>query len=106
MMHHRRELQSLEMHRRIAERIERDPEAVLGKARANLAAWLARHQGSALEPVFREWMELITNTSPSGIAAFIVSDDERATRMRQSSPFAGVLTPREIWAIKRGHEAA
>lgn len=105
-MHRRRELQSLEMHRRIAAMMERDPGRVLGKAMANLNVWLARHQGSALEPVFKEWQDLLTGLSPSEIAAFVVAEDERAVRMRQSSPFAGVLSPREVWAIKRSHEAA
>jgi len=105
-MHHRREVQSLEMHRRIAAMMERDPTPVLGKAMANLQAWLARHQGSALEPVFKEWQDLLTRLSPSEVAAFIIAEDERAGRMRQSSPFAGVLSPREVWAIKRSHDAA
>ena len=105
-MHRRREIQSLEMHRRIAAMMKGDPSRVLGKAMANLQAWLARHQGSALEPVFKEWQELLTCLSISEIAAFIVGEDDRAIRMRQSSPFAGVLSPQEVWAIKRSHEAA
>ncbi len=105
-MHHLREAQSLAMHRRIAALIESDPESVLGKARSNLDGWLQRHQGSATEVVFREWLDVMSRMSPSEIATFIVSGSEQAIRMRQSSPFAGVLTPREVWAIKRGHEAA
>jgi hypothetical protein len=27
-------------------------------------------------------------------------------RMRQSSPFAGVLSPREVWEIKKHHATA
>lgn len=106
LMHQRREQQSLEMHRRIAARLERDPDAVLAKAFANLDRWQERHRGSALEPVFQEWRELLGSMSPAVLAAFITAGDERATRMRQSSPFAGVLSPREVWAIKRQHEAA
>jgi hypothetical protein len=105
-MHRRREIQSLAMHRRIAEMMERDPDAVIGKAVSNLDAWLASRDGAATGAVFREWLELLNRLTPSEIAAFLVSEDERATRMRQSSPFAGVLSPREVWAIKRNHEAA
>ena len=86
--------------------MECDSSRVLGKAMANLSAWLERHQDSALEPVFKEWQDLLTDLSPSEIFAFIISEDERAVRMRQSSPFAGVLSPQEVWAIKRSHEAA
>ena len=105
-MHRRREIQSLEMHRRIAAMMESDSGWVLSKAMANLSGWLARHQGSALEPVFKEWQELLTSMSPAEIAEFIVAEGERAVRMRQSSPFAGVLSPQEVWAIKRSHETA
>jgi hypothetical protein len=105
-MHHLREIQSLQMHRRIAAMMERDPDAVIGKALRNLHAWAAHPHGSAMEPVFKEWLDLLARMEPSEIAAFIVSDSERAVRLRQSTPFAGVLSPREVWAIKRGHEAA
>lgn len=106
-MHHRRELQSIEMHRRIAAMMDRDPSGVIRKAVRNIHGWLEHQQGSAMEVVFREWLELLVHLSPSEIADFIVSDSERAVRMRQSSPFAGVLSPREVWAIKRNsHEAA
>lgn len=93
------------MHRRIATMMDRDPEAVLGKARRNLHAWIQRRNESA-PGIFQEWLDLLTRMSAREIADFIVSESEQATRMRQSSPFAGVLSPQEVWAIKRSHEAA
>lgn len=106
-MHHRREIQSLEIHRRIALLIDGDPGRVIGKAVENLHRWLERHSGSALETVFKEWLNLLETLSPTEVADFIISGSERAVRMRQSSPFAGVLSPRELWSIKRGdYEAA
>ncbi len=104
-MHSHRENQSLAMHRRIADLMKRDSEAVLGKAVRNLHEWIGSQQGTAPE-VFQEWLELLRRMSPREIADFIVSECEEAVRMRQSSPFAGVLTPQEVWAIKRSHEAA
>lgn len=105
-MHRRREQQSLEMHRRIALRLTSDPQAVLAKAFANLDAWQVRCGTDAPGAVLQEWRNLLGTMTPLEIAGFITSEDQHATRMRQSSPFAGVLTPREVWAIKRNHEAA
>lgn len=106
-MHHRREIQSLEMHRRIAALMSCDPDRVMEKAMSNLHGWLKLQQGSSLSLIFKEWLDLLVRSSPAEVADFIVSDSERAVRMRQSSPFAGVLSPREVWDIKRSrHEAA
>lgn len=104
-MHERREKQSLILHQRIADRIHGNPEAVLGKAMDNLRRWQQGSEG-ILSVSHQEWLEILTQRTPSEIAAFIVSDHPDAVRLRQSSPFAGVLGPREVWAIKRGHEAA
>jgi hypothetical protein len=104
-MHRIREIQSLQMHRRVAAMLEQDPDAVIGKALCNLRAWMERQEDS--QPgVFQEWLDLLNHTPPREIAGFIVSDSEKAAAMRQSSPFAGVLSPKEVWAIKRSHEAA
>ena len=86
--------------------IQRDPEAVIGKAFRNLNSWMARREGAATQAALREWFELLEKLAPEEVASFIVSENECAARMRQNSPFAGVLTPQEVWAIKRGNEAA
>jgi hypothetical protein len=99
-------MQSLAMHRRIAALMERHPDVVIGKAVRNLHAWLANQQEPAVVTVFQEWLDLLNRMSPDEIAGFIVSESAEAARMRQSSPFAGVLSPQEVWAIKRSHEAA
>jgi hypothetical protein len=98
-------MQSLAIHRRIADLLMCDPDMVLGKAAANLQAWTAKQESSEVT-VFQEWLELLDRMNAREIASFIVSESEHAVRMRQSSPFAGVLTPQEVWAIKRSHEAA
>ncbi len=66
------EARSLAMHCLIARKIEADPR-LLAAARRNLI-------------LDRPWPE---------IAALITDADEAAVRLRQSSPFAGVLTPGE-----------
>ena len=82
-----------------------DPAAVIGKAMENLRRW-AQRSDDGLSPASQEWLEILTHRSPDEIADLLVSDDENAVRLRQSTPFAGVLTPREVWSIKRSHEAA
>ena len=104
-MHERREKQSLILHQRIAARMHENPAAVIGKAMDNLRRWQQGSEGS-LSAAHQEWSEILARRTPSEIAALIVSDLPDAVRLRQSSPFAGVLGPREVWAIKRGHEAA
>jgi hypothetical protein len=90
---------SLAMHAVIARKIERDP-ALLAIAHRNLERWSAQRPREAPRWL-KEWRSVLKQPWPS-IAALITDPGERATRLRQSSPFAGVLTPAERWRI---HEA-
>jgi hypothetical protein len=96
----------LEIHRRIALRLETDAAPVLEKARDNLRRWLANRRDESLGSVYGEWESLLATLTPSQISQLLIADDERSTRLRQSSPFAGVLSPREVWEIKRGRSHA
>jgi hypothetical protein len=90
------EIRSLAMHALIARKIERDP-ALLEIARRNVERWCARWKENP--PAWlEEWRELLSHSWQS-IAALITGSDERATRLRQSSPFAGVLSNEERWRI-------
>ena len=83
---------SLAMHCKIAQKITRDP-GLLDKARANLERWLAKSDDP--QPQYlREWEVLLERPWPE-IAEFITSMSDDATRLRSSSPFAGVLTADE-----------
>jgi len=86
------EARSLAMHCLIAQKIGRDPR-LLDVARRNLAAWSARY-GDQLPRALDEWRVILTRPWHE-IAALITDAGETATRLRQSSPFAGVLTPTE-----------
>ena len=94
--HRRAEERSLAYHRVIAERLRLDP-SMLSVARARVRGWLeAEHQ-----PTYAcAWSEILQQ-DVEAIAAFLVDDSERACELRQSSPFAGVLSPRERWALWR-----
>jgi hypothetical protein len=83
---------SLAMHAVIAQKIERDAR-LLEIPRRNLERWSARWQDSG--PLWiREWRRILEQPWPT-IAALITELSENAARLRQSSPFAGVLTTLE-----------
>lgn len=86
----------------IAARIRRDPHT-LQIARRNLRRWMAR-DGRNVRPVFLEWRRILERLTPGEIADFLRSDTPMARRLRQSSPFAGILTEAERRAIRRRHE--
>ncbi len=100
-MHRRREIQSLELHRRIARRLEEDTAAVIQKARGNLQRWLSMRPDDGLSVTWREWESLLGEMSPGELGAFLISDSQRAVRLRQSSPFAGVIPAQDVWEIKK-----
>ena len=83
---------SLAMHCRVAQKVSRDPR-FLEKARENLARWSAKSTGPRPR-YLREWEKILDRPWPE-IAALITDMSEEATRLRSSSPFAGVLSPTE-----------
>lgn len=83
---------SLAMHCKIARKIDQDPE-LLEKPRCNLQRWGETASGPLPEYI-KEWQKIM-NQPWSCIATFITSFSDEAVRLRQSSPFAGVLTPKE-----------
>ena len=96
MTHRQVELRTLAMHREIARKFAADPESVLAIARANLDRWKPTAGRSA--PYHEEWRRLLLLDLPQ-LARRIQEDSEEMTALRQSNPFAGVLTPRERWRI-------
>lgn len=83
---------SLAMHCKIAQKITHDP-SLLNKAKANLERWIARSEDPPPQ-YLREWERILERPWPE-IAELITSMSEEATRLRSSSPFAGVLTAAE-----------
>jgi hypothetical protein len=92
---------SLALHARVCQRLREEPQ-LLEIAQANLERWekQAEEDDPALGAI-HEW-QVILNTLPlDELYSLLVCDDERACRLRQSSPFAGILVPAEVWQIKR-----
>jgi len=90
---------SLAMHALIAQKIERD-RSLLSIPRNNLARWKKRWADEA-PSWLDEWLRILRQPWPV-VASLITELSENATRLRQSSPFAGVLTTSER---KRIYEA-
>ena len=99
MQHEVHDRISLEMGRRVALRLREQP-ALLQIARDNLARWL--HQNADAPPLvrcYREW-ETIMDRPLADLCRLLSEDTPEARRLRQNSPFAGVLSPAEVWSIK------
>ncbi len=92
---------SLALHCLIAQKIMADP-SLIDIARRNVAAW--RRKAVGAEPHYlAEWQRILARPWPQ-VAGLITEQSENATRLRQSSPFAGVLSTverRRIYAAFR-----
>ena len=99
--HRRIDERSLALHRLVAAKLRADP-AILNEARDNLLRW-QKMDGSPVLPL-SEWEKILSGT-PSQVAAFLEERSERATRLRQSSPFAGILTEAERNAVYESYSA-
>lgn len=84
---------SLAMHCLIARKVTRDPR-LLEVARRNLEIWKRARPAGERPRYLGEWERVLSRPWPQ-IAAFITAGSEEATRLRQSSPFAGVLDATE-----------
>jgi hypothetical protein len=99
MGHEARDEVSLELARRVAAGLPKHPEWV-ELASANLERWTRQNQGApALLRCYAEWRQLLSCPLPQ-IAAILTQETDEAQRLRQNSPFVGVLNPEEVWEIK------
>ena len=96
MPHDRLERRSLAMHQAMANKLQAQP-ALLSIAYENLTRWgtVAEHRS---QPYWDAWRRLLDGGFEALLAA-MVEDSPRMTELRQSSPFAGVLEPKERWAV-------
>jgi len=90
---------SLAMHVLIAEKVCKDP-SLIDKAKHNLQRWRERSAGEPA-PWMGEWARILTRPCLE-IAAVMTGMNATSTRLRQSSPFAGILSASER---KRIYEA-
>jgi hypothetical protein len=95
MSHDRLDRRSLALHRAIAAKLRARPE-LLAIAHDNLDRWSRAR--SATQAYWDEWRSLLNRPFDDLLAA-IQEDSPRMTELRQSSPFAGILDPKERWHI-------
>lgn len=84
----------------MARRVRLNPDLV-STARENLRRWLTDggyHESQVR--ALREWLPLLDPHRLPDLLHVMTDPGEEATRMRQSGPFAGVLTMQERKAIK------
>ncbi len=95
---------SLALDREIAEMLRQNP-GLLEKAKCNLNRRIQQREPEVLV-VMHEWRDILCNWPLEKILALLTAFDEDARRLRQSSPFCGILTPERRLAIFQEYEAA
>ena len=86
---------SLALARAVAGKIDADPvHGGLDRARRVCARWMAQRPSEAA----REWMGLLGQPW-ADVRRVLLDPTETGRRLRRNSPFCGVLTPAERWAI-------
>lgn len=91
---------SLEIGRRVAARLRDQPELCL-LARTNLDRWSSQNAAApSLLRCYAEWRDILDRPLEE-ICALLTAETGEAQRLRQNSPFAGVLKARELWELKQ-----
>jgi hypothetical protein len=60
----------------------------------------------SLTDAMQEWLDLLKSSSLEKVLELLVDDSENARQLRQSTPFAGILTQEERRRIIEKHESA
>jgi hypothetical protein len=98
---------ALAYHRAVAARLRTEPKAVIEVARENIARWLSSGSFDAgTAASLHEWEEILDTSNSEQLMAVITEESDEGQRLRQSSPFAGVLTDEERLEIMTACEQA
>ncbi|MGH9841424.1 MAG: hypothetical protein ACREEM_21945 [Blastocatellia bacterium] len=91
---------NLMYHHAMVPKLLADPEAVLDRARKNIERWMPAHEGTFSAHALTEWLTLLNTKSVSELIAIITQDSDEGQRLRQSTPFTGILSEverEELW---------
>jgi hypothetical protein len=94
---------SLALDKAIAQKILLQP-ALLQRAKDNLQRWIQQSQPTVPKVLF-EWQEILDAWPFERIIKLLTSSEQEARRLRQSSPFCGILSEEERTAIFQEYEA-
>ena len=94
--HARAEARNLRLHQLAFEKMRRQPE-LKAKVLALLDRWIASEDQQPSRPWLLKWREMLQSW-PIDRMTQEVLDREGGETLRQCSPLAPVLTPRERWA--------
>jgi len=86
---------SLFLHRELVRAVEQDP-GVLARARRTILRWQTMHGHRV--GAWDEWLKLL-DAGPQAVIRVMLDEGENATRLRQSSPFAGIIPNRRRWEL-------
>lgn len=89
--HQEIDARSLKLAQAVAEKIDADPGLL-----QRVKDWAGRQESAGV----KEWRPILEQNWPS-IREQLLAQDEEGCRLRQSSPFVGVLTPQERWSVYR-----
>lgn len=94
------DVRSLDLARALVASIDADPaRRGLARARATCERWRREIHDT---PAIREWATILEQPWET-VRAVLLDESEEGCRLRQNSPFAGVLPPRVRWDIYRRH---
>jgi hypothetical protein len=86
-------------HQAIAEKIRLQP-GLIDVAKENLSRWFAAEPGVTPSQARQEWQQILQRGNLEEIIHRLTDPTEEGHRCRQSTPFAGILTPEERQAIR------
>jgi hypothetical protein len=91
---------NLAYHCAVAQILRREPEAVITRARQNIARWIQSDVYDEGErPSLFEWDKILVESSVEELIAIITEDSDEGQRLRQSTPFTGILPKQQRTAI-------
>jgi hypothetical protein len=85
-------------HRAMARKIRRQPN-LFSRVRRNITRWEKRNRGCPAP--LREWKQILRENDMAAVLRIVSCSNAEGDRLRQSSPFCGILTEKErtaIWA--------
>ena len=95
MDHRKIEERSLALHREIAIKIRENPSLLLDVRQRLEDAVGSERYSESVKDALREWVDILDHKPVSEIIELLIDPGEEAARLRQSSPFAGILSEAE-----------